>query len=173
MMPRPRHHADATLNGRLKLRDELHALAPAVLGAYPSAAVMLAEERLAGTLQIQPGEVWAGGETLPPTMRRFVHEANGCPAVDSCGASEFLSLASERRGLLASCTNHAGCVPGAAGVPGVRIHRRAGQFHWRGRATRAAADQRQCGKQEAVYSSLHAVPRIRAAEVRGCGAVID
>lgn len=80
-----------------RLVDGLHAMAPAVLCTYPSAAVMLAEERLAGRLHIQPTEVWTGGETLSPSMRSFVQEAFGCAVVDSYGASEFLSLASECR----------------------------------------------------------------------------
>lgn len=78
-----------------RLVDDLHALSPTVLSTYPSVAVMLAEERIAGRLRMQPKEVWTGGETLSPSMRRFVRQAFGCPVVDSYGASEFLSLASE------------------------------------------------------------------------------
>ena len=78
-----------------RLVNELHALSPTVLSTYPNVAVMLAEERIAGRLRIEPKEVWTGGETLSPSMRRFVRQAFGCPVVDSYGASEFLSLASE------------------------------------------------------------------------------
>lgn len=84
-----------------RLVEELNVLAPTVLSTYPSAAVMLAEEGLAGRLRIEPKEVWTGGETLSPAMRRFVQQAFACPVVDSYGASEFLALASEcRRGCL-------------------------------------------------------------------------
>jgi phenylacetate-CoA ligase len=74
---------------------ELQALAPTVLATYPSAAVLLAEERLAGRADIQLREVWTGGETLSPAMRGFVQQALSCPMANSYGASEFLSLASE------------------------------------------------------------------------------
>ena len=76
---------------------ELQASAPTVIATYPSAAVLLAEERLAGRLSIAPREIWTGGETLTPAMRRFVARAFDCPVVNSYGASEFLSLACECR----------------------------------------------------------------------------
>jgi phenylacetate-CoA ligase len=79
------------------LRAELEALAPAAIATYPSAAVMLAEEHLAGRLALAPREVWTGGETLSPAMRRFVERAFGCKVVNSYGASEFLTLAAECR----------------------------------------------------------------------------
>ena len=84
-----------------RLVSELQALAPTLDATYPSAAVLLAEERLAGRLNIAPREIWTGGETLSAAMRRFVEEAFGCRVVNSYGASEFLSLACEcRRGSL-------------------------------------------------------------------------
>ena len=75
----------------------LHSLAPTIISTYPSEAMLLAEERLAGRLHVQPKEVWTGGETLTPAMRRFVQQAFDCPVIDSYGASEFLPLASECR----------------------------------------------------------------------------
>lgn len=80
-----------------RLVAELHAHAPTVVATYPSAAVLLAEERLAGRLTIAPQEIWTGGETLSPAMRQFVADAFGCPVVNSYGASEFLTLACECR----------------------------------------------------------------------------
>ena len=74
---------------------DLQALAPTIIATYPSAAVLLAEERLAGRLEVAPQEIWTGGENLSPAMRRFVQQAFGCPVANSYGASEFLSLASE------------------------------------------------------------------------------
>jgi len=76
---------------------ELQAHAPTVVATYPSAAVLLAEERVAGRLDIAPQEIWTGGESLSPVMRRFVERAFGCPVVNSYGASEFLTLACECR----------------------------------------------------------------------------
>jgi len=52
---------------------------------------------VAGRLRIAPQEIWTGGETLSPAVRRLVCEAFGCRVVDSYGASEFLALASECR----------------------------------------------------------------------------
>lgn len=80
-----------------ELVAELNALAPTILGTYPSTAVLLAEECAAGRLTIALREVWTGGENLTPAMRRFVQQVFGCPVIDSYGASEFLALASQCR----------------------------------------------------------------------------
>jgi phenylacetate-coenzyme A ligase PaaK-like adenylate-forming protein len=76
---------------------QLDAYRPTVIATYPSAAALLAGEFRAGRLRSAPREVWTGGETLTPAVRRFVQEAFGCPVVNSYGASEFLSLACECR----------------------------------------------------------------------------
>ncbi|MEF7612769.1 AMP-binding protein [Aquincola sp. MAHUQ-54] len=73
----------------------LDAYRPTIVATYPSAAVMLAQEHRVGRLRHAPAEVWMGGETLTPAMRRFVTETFGCAVVNSYGASEFLALASE------------------------------------------------------------------------------
>ncbi|SDZ47739.1 Phenylacetate-coenzyme A ligase PaaK, adenylate-forming domain family [Variovorax sp. YR634] len=78
-----------------KLCAELDAFAPTVIATYPSAAVLLAEERRAGRLKAVPREIWTGGETLSAASRAFVHKAFACPVANSYGASEFLSLAFE------------------------------------------------------------------------------
>ncbi|MDM0110005.1 phenylacetate--CoA ligase family protein [Variovorax sp. J22R24] len=74
---------------------ELNALAPAVIATYPSVAVLLAQERLAGRLDAVPREVWTGGEDLSAAAREHVQEALNCRVINSCGASEFLPLAFE------------------------------------------------------------------------------
>lgn len=79
------------------LAAQLDALRPTVITTYPSVALLLAEERLAGRLHAVPQEIWTGGEELSATRRGFVQEALGCPVVDNYGASEFLTLASECR----------------------------------------------------------------------------
>jgi phenylacetate-coenzyme A ligase PaaK-like adenylate-forming protein len=73
----------------------LRALAPDVVATYPSAALLLAEEQLAGRLRLTLREVWTGGETLSPAVRHFIERAFGCPVINSYGASEFFTLASE------------------------------------------------------------------------------
>lgn len=90
-----RLHSVSFLQPLQALVAELNTLAPTTIATYPSAAVLLAEERLAGRLKIAPQAMWTGGETLSPAMRAFVQQAFGCPVVNSYGASEFLSLASE------------------------------------------------------------------------------
>ena len=73
--------------------DELNAIAPTAIATYPSAAVLLAEERLAGRLRVPLREMWTGGETLTAAMRRHIEQAFDCSVVNSYGASDFLSLA--------------------------------------------------------------------------------
>jgi phenylacetate-coenzyme A ligase PaaK-like adenylate-forming protein len=92
-----RMHGISLLLPMSELVDRLNVLAPTILATYPSAAVLLASEHLAGRLRIEPQEIWTGGENLSPAMRCFVQTAFGCPVADSYGASEFLSLASECR----------------------------------------------------------------------------
>jgi phenylacetate-CoA ligase len=80
-----------------RLVAEVQEREPSVIATYPSVAVMLADESLAGRLAISAREIWTGGETLSPAMRRHVEQGFGCPVVNSYGASEFLSLACECR----------------------------------------------------------------------------
>jgi phenylacetate-coenzyme A ligase PaaK-like adenylate-forming protein len=80
-----------------ELVARVDAVRPMVLATYPSAAVMLAEEKLGHRLKSAPEEIWTGGENLTPAMRKFVADAFGCQVLDSYGASEFLALASECR----------------------------------------------------------------------------
>jgi phenylacetate-coenzyme A ligase PaaK-like adenylate-forming protein len=88
-----RLHSVSFLQPPDRLLAELNRLAPTVIATYPSAAVLLAEEYLAGRLHVKPRELWTGGETLSSATAAFLREAFDCPVVDSYGASEFLSLA--------------------------------------------------------------------------------
>ena len=80
-----------------RLVADLEAWQPSVLATYPSAAVLLAEERRAGRLKLKLREVWTGGETLTPAMRRGIEQGLGCSVLNSYGASEFLAMAAECR----------------------------------------------------------------------------
>jgi phenylacetate-coenzyme A ligase PaaK-like adenylate-forming protein len=73
----------------------LNVFSPTIIATYPSAAVLLAEERLDRHLRLSLREMWTGGEDLSPAKREFVRRAFGCPVTRSYGASEFLPLASE------------------------------------------------------------------------------
>ena len=74
---------------------QLNAFRPTVLATYPSAAVLLAQERRCGRLKVSLQEIWTGGEGFSRTRRAFVGKAFACPVANSYGASEFLSLAFE------------------------------------------------------------------------------
>ena len=64
-----------------RLVSEVEEHGPTVIATYPSVAVLLANESIAGRLRISPREIWTGGETLSPSMRRHVQQAFGCPVV--------------------------------------------------------------------------------------------
>jgi phenylacetate-coenzyme A ligase PaaK-like adenylate-forming protein len=91
----PRLHTLSFLQPPRALMRELEALAPTIVATYPSEALSLAEECAAGRLHLSLRELWCGGETLTPSVRRVVQQAFGCAIVDSYGASEFLSIASQ------------------------------------------------------------------------------
>jgi phenylacetate-coenzyme A ligase PaaK-like adenylate-forming protein len=92
-----RLHGVSFLQPASGLVAELNALAPTVIATYPSVAVLLAEERLAGRLQTAPRELWTGGEDLSTATRDFLQQSLGCRVANSYGASEFLTLAAECR----------------------------------------------------------------------------
>lgn len=71
---------------------QLNAYAPSVIATYPSAAAMLADEAARGALRLDLREVWTGGETLGPAVRRHVARQLGCQVRNSYGASEFLAM---------------------------------------------------------------------------------
>lgn len=77
------------------LARQLEAINPSIIATYPSTALLLAEEHVAGRLHVRPCEVWTGGETLTAGVRQQVCDAFGCPVVNSYGASEFMALAFE------------------------------------------------------------------------------
>ncbi|MDM0106966.1 phenylacetate--CoA ligase family protein [Variovorax sp. J22R24] len=90
-------HGVSFLQPTRELIAELNALAPTVIATYPSVAVLLAEERLAGRLEAVPHALWTGGEDLSATTRAHLQKALNCRVANSYGASEFLALASECR----------------------------------------------------------------------------
>jgi phenylacetate-CoA ligase len=80
-----------------ELLRALNDFEPTVLTSYPSVAAWLAEARLSGKLRTSPREVWTGGETLSPYVRKKIEQAFGCEVRNSYGASEFLPIAWECR----------------------------------------------------------------------------
>jgi phenylacetate-coenzyme A ligase PaaK-like adenylate-forming protein len=77
------------------LVSQLNAFAPTIVATYPTAAAMLADETRQGRLRIRPQEIWTGGETLSPPVRKHIEQAFGCALRNSYGASEFLPIAWE------------------------------------------------------------------------------
>ncbi len=77
------------------LLAQLQDFAPTIVATYPTAAGMLADEAARGALHIAPREVWTGGETLGPAVRRHIQAVFGCAVRNSYGASEFLPIAWE------------------------------------------------------------------------------
>ena len=78
-----------------ELAKALERFNPRVITTYPSVAVLLAEERMGGKLDIRPQEIWTGGETLTDAMRTVISQAFNAEVINSYGASEFMSLAFE------------------------------------------------------------------------------
>ena len=75
-----------------ELVEALNSYAPTVIATYPTVAVLLADEARRGALRFRPRELWTGGETLGPAVRRRIEQALGCTVRNSYGASEFLTM---------------------------------------------------------------------------------
>lgn len=71
----------------------LNAEKPTFIASYPSVLALLADERLAGRLRVEPGVLWAGGEYLAGAVQRHIEAAFGAPVVNEYGASECLAIA--------------------------------------------------------------------------------
>jgi phenylacetate-CoA ligase len=75
------------------LVNRLNDFTPAYLASYPTMLMVLADERRAGRLRIDPSVVWSGGEYLAPAAHADLERAFGCPVVNEYGASECMSIA--------------------------------------------------------------------------------
>ncbi|MEN9396042.1 MAG: hypothetical protein RLZ81_572 [Pseudomonadota bacterium] len=80
------------LQSTASLVEALNAYAPTIISTYPTVAALLADEAARGALKHRPSEVWTGGETLTPGVRRWVEKSLNCAVRNSYGASEFLSI---------------------------------------------------------------------------------
>ena len=76
-----------------ELVASLNEFQPSVLASYPTTLLLLARERQAGRLRLQPRALWSGGETLAETERAEIAQAFDCAVIDGYGASEFLNIA--------------------------------------------------------------------------------
>lgn len=66
---------------------------PTAIASYPTMLMLLAHERRAGRLQLDPQVLWSGGETLAQAERAEIEAAFGCPVIDGYGASECMQIA--------------------------------------------------------------------------------
>jgi phenylacetate-CoA ligase len=76
-----------------ELVAQLNAYQPVFLASYPTMLMMLAEEREAGRLRVDPIRLWAGGERLAPDAAAAIERAFDCPLTNEYGASECMSIA--------------------------------------------------------------------------------
>ncbi|HSQ80310.1 MAG TPA: phenylacetate--CoA ligase family protein [Casimicrobiaceae bacterium] len=75
------------------LVNRLNDFGPSYLASYPTMLMVLADERGAGRLHIDPSVVWSGGEYLAPAAHAELERAFGCPVINEYGASECMSIA--------------------------------------------------------------------------------
>lgn len=74
------------------LVQELNAFKPAFIASYPTLLMLLADERAAGRLRIDPVIAWSGGEHLGERTHATLERALGCRVMNEYGASECLSI---------------------------------------------------------------------------------
>jgi phenylacetate-coenzyme A ligase PaaK-like adenylate-forming protein len=67
---------------------------PAFLSTYPTMALLLALERNARRLAIEPAAIWCGGECLSPFAREAIEQAFDCRVHDEYGAAECFAIGS-------------------------------------------------------------------------------
>ena len=73
-----------------QLRQELDRFQPHFMNVYPSVAVLLAEEQLAGRLRIAPDAISTSSELRTPAMTARIQEAFGVRPFDLYGTTEGL-----------------------------------------------------------------------------------
>ncbi len=79
------------------LVESLNDFQPAVLGSYATALSVLAGEREAERLRIDPALVLSGAERLSPPLRERISASFRCPVRDTYAASEFMGIAFDCR----------------------------------------------------------------------------
>ncbi len=76
-----------------ELVQEINVFRPAILGSYPTALALLAQERKSGALRVDPVLALTGAEWLSPAARERTASSFGCPVRDTYAASEFPGIA--------------------------------------------------------------------------------
>lgn len=75
-----------------KLVEKLNQYEPTIITSYPSIVLSLIQN---SALNIQPREIWLGGEYLSSNQRRYIESKLKSKVYSSYGASEFLPIAWE------------------------------------------------------------------------------
>ncbi|MDR3121946.1 MAG: phenylacetate--CoA ligase family protein, partial [Clostridiales bacterium] len=78
-----------------ELTERLNRFRPAMLGGYPSALYTLAQEQLAGRLNVSPLIVMAGGEHLSEDLIKTLQAAFGRRPINSYASTESGTVANE------------------------------------------------------------------------------
>ena len=78
-----------------RMVQQLNDWQPEILGGYAAMVGLLAEEQLAGRLQIHPQRIYTSSELLTPQTRRRVREAWGDEPFNQYGATETAGIAAE------------------------------------------------------------------------------
>lgn len=91
--PGMERRAYSVLTPLAELVAKLNAYKPAVLASYPSVLQLLAAEKAAGRLRIEPALLWSGGELLRPAAQEAIERAFDCRVINEYGSSECLSIA--------------------------------------------------------------------------------
>lgn len=76
-----------------ELVADLNSFDPAMLTGYPSALELLADEQIAGRLELRPALLECGGETLSQESAERITSAFGCTLRNIYSASECLTMA--------------------------------------------------------------------------------
>jgi phenylacetate-coenzyme A ligase PaaK-like adenylate-forming protein len=77
------------------LIEKLEKFNPIMIGSYPSSLDILAQEQLAGNMNISPIKVISSGEHLSDSVRKRMTDAFGCRVVSSYISTEAGSIANE------------------------------------------------------------------------------
>lgn len=78
-----------------KLNAALNAFQPSMLGIYPTAAELLADEQLSGRLNISPVLIMTGGEYLSDNVRKHLSEVFKCHVQTNYSCTEGGTMACE------------------------------------------------------------------------------
>ncbi len=76
-----------------RLVAQLNDWQPALLSSYPTMLAVLAAEREAGRLHLNPSALWSGGEELGWVESAHLQQVFGCPVHEEYGASECMNMA--------------------------------------------------------------------------------